>query len=358
MTSGQTGFLYTGERDVKIPGDVTHIKVDATVTEIPDAAFIKLRKLVAAELSSDQLETIGSEAFWDNTKLRTVTLPSTLKIIGKWAFGNCSKLHSPELPEGLESIGEGAYCGCNFRNVRIPPSITELRNGSFEYCLKLLSLELPEKIKAIHDYAFHGCERLRNLALPLSLVRFKSDKIFHGCQDLRQVFPDVDDLANALKHRFDGLPLHDLCYYQSYHPTATMLECLAKATLASYTTSERRQDCLGMTPLHILILSSKPNVKIIRVLLQYCPDDLIAKDKWGYLPFYYACECDAPLEIIQLFVEIHTAIFPDEELDWTKMVKTSRLDLAQLLLASNLVFANLPSRITHKKQVIQQGQSS
>jgi hypothetical protein len=219
--------------------------------------LLNFESWLRAELSSDQLETIGNEAFWDNTKLRTVTLQSPLKIIGKWALGNCSKLHSPELPEGLESIGEGALCGCNFRNVRIPPSITELRNGSFEYCLKLLSLELPEQIKAIHDYAFHG-----------------------------------------------------------------LLD-----------------------------------VEINRVLLEHCPDDLIVKDKWGYLPFYYACGCDAPLEIIQLFVENHTAIFPDEELDWTKMVKRSRLDLAQLLLASNLVFANLPSRITHKKEVIQQGQS-
>lgn len=358
MTSKQVHFLYAGEEDCKVPDDVTHIKVDAI--EIKESAFANLRKLTAVEISSSGC--IGDEAFWDTTKLRSVALPSSLKIVGKWSFGNCSKLHPPNLPEGLESIGDSAFCGCNFRNMRLPPSIMELHKGTFEFCCKLLSLELPDGIQVIHDYALNGCERLRNLAFPSSISRSSSTtttasleygNVLHGCKDLRQVYSNDNDLVDALKHRFAGFPIHALCYYQSYRssPCAeTTIDYLKQQLESSKSYVEGHQDSFGMTPLHILALSAKPNIEMMRVILKKWPDLLIAKDKWGFLAIYYACECDAPMEIIGLFVDVHMAFFPDLKLDWTKMVKTSRMDLAQLLLASSLVFANLPSRITRKSE--------
>eukprot|EP00980_Cylindrotheca_fusiformis_P004847 scaffold1034_cov127-Cylindrotheca_fusiformis.AAC.28 len=348
---GAIHFVYTGETSCKVPDGVTHIKVEGHISEIPESAFSNLRKLTTADLRSshDQsLEGIGDEAFWDDKILRTAILPCTLKTIGKWAFGNCSKLRPPTLPDKLEWIGDGAFCGCNFRNFRIPPSIIEISNGTFEFCCKLLSLELPEAVVHIHSDSLNGCERLRNLVLPSPLMG--SEKMFRGCHDLNQIFPDTEDLVHALKNRFEGLPLHSMCYYQSYTGSATTSESIRQASLKSLgTMSNGSQDCLGMTPLHILALSAKPDIDIIRaLLLQGWSDKLMTKDKWGYLPLYYACECDASIDIIQLFVEGHETLFPNEALDWTKMVKTSRLDLAQVLLASKLVFSNLPSRIKRR----------
>ena len=50
---------------------------------------------------------------------------------------------------------------------------------------------------------------------------------------LSQQFPNDDEdftlLINALKTRFDGLPIHELCYFQGHNPTSTTLEKLEQA---------------------------------------------------------------------------------------------------------------------------------
>ena len=37
---------------------------------------------------------------------------------------------------------------------------------------------------------------------------------------------DYDDFISSLKARFDGLPIHKACYYQSYHPIEATIENL------------------------------------------------------------------------------------------------------------------------------------
>ena len=67
-------------------------------------------------------------------------------------------------------------------------------------------------------------------------------------------------------------------------------------------TSGKQQDCLGMTPLHILACSTKPTIEMIRLLIEKYPETLLMKDKWGDVPLY-ALWCNAPAAVIDLLVE-------------------------------------------------------
>ncbi|MBP3788519.1 MAG: leucine-rich repeat protein [Prevotella sp.] len=93
-----------------------------TVTQITDGLF-KYSSFKNAIILSDNLETIGNEAFYHTSggdgafNQSELVFPASLKEIGKKAFGNCTKLRfincnaiiPPTLPT---SIAESAFYGC------------------------------------------------------------------------------------------------------------------------------------------------------------------------------------------------------------------------------------------------------
>ena len=64
-----------------------------------------------------------------------------------------------------------------------------------------------------------------------------------------------------------------------------------------------QQDCLGMTPLHILACPVKPSVELCRLLIEKYPESLVVKDKWGEVPLLYALWSNACPEMVQLLVD-------------------------------------------------------
>jgi hypothetical protein len=83
-----------------------------------------------------------------------------------------------------------------------------------------------------------------------------------------------------------------------------------------------QQDCLGMTPLHILACSSVHDLEVYRVIVEKYPANLITQDRWGALPLLYAFWGAAPTEIIQFLLESYQTLHPGYVFNWTLMVET------------------------------------
>jgi hypothetical protein len=83
-----------------------------------------------------------------------------------------------------------------------------------------------------------------------------------------------------------------------------------------------QQDCLGMTPLHILTCSSVHDLELYRIIVENYPTNLITEDRWGALPLLYAFWGAAPAEIIQFLLESYQTLYPGHEFNWTMMLKT------------------------------------
>jgi hypothetical protein len=79
------------------------------------------------------------------------------------------------------------------------------------------------------------------------------------------------------------------------------------------------QDCLGMTPLHILTCSSVHDLELYRVIVDNYPTNLITEDRWGALPLLWGA---APAEIIQFLLGSYQSLYPDHDFNWTIMVET------------------------------------
>jgi len=259
------------------------INIPLTVETIEQAVFLLCASLSSVTFS-EGLQEIGLEAFSRCNSLVSVNLPSTLEVIGEEAFEGCTRLNEVYMPDSIEIIRARAFKNCNVTHFRTPP-LTVLDFSIFEDNTCLVSLELAETVEQFKDsYAHFGpghsnvLGALRNIAFPLE-CKVCSD-ILGNCTDLEGAFPDVgyDTMLAALKHRFDGLPIHKICHYQSYHDTETTMQSL-KREINPWTskppgqlnTTGRQQDCLGMTPLHILPCSTKQNVEMYRLLLRSIP---------------------------------------------------------------------------------------
>ena len=48
-----------------------------------------------------------------------------------------------------------------------------------------------------------------------------------------------------------------------------------------------QQDCLGMTPLHILACSTVDDLSLYQLLIEKYPEGLITEDRFGALPLLY-----------------------------------------------------------------------
>ena len=184
-------FVYTGVGEGAVaPKGIVRVRVDPSVLAIPHKAFSYRRQLQEVELHY------------------------SLREIGGHAFYRCTALNKVQLSDGVESIGNYAFQCCNFTKFRNPPLITTIPFGMLGNCRRIFSLELPEHIIEVKQYAFVCCHSLRNVALASNTAVERG--AFKDCTDLLHIFGMVEAIVNALKIRFDELPVHSSIYFKSY----------------------------------------------------------------------------------------------------------------------------------------------
>jgi hypothetical protein len=316
-------FVYTEEGEAVAPDDVVRVRVDPSVTSIPYKEFDRRKKLAEVELCEGLVE-IGEESFgWCARSIKKINIPISLRRINDHAF--YASLRTPIcLNDGIESIGKYAFAFCIFTNFRIPPLITAIPDNLLRGCRSIFSLELPNIITRINYGAFCNCFCLRNVAFPPDAVigdnilfESRDDIFIVPGMDLQRLFGSELEAIRELSHRFDGLLIHSIVYYQSYNQE--VLQNLAAIKLDA---TGNQQDCLGMTPLHILACSSVHNIEVYRIIVEKYPANLITEDRWGVLPLLYAFWGAAPAEIIEFLLDSYQCIYPGHVFNWTMMVET------------------------------------
>jgi hypothetical protein len=326
-------FVYMGEGGEGVSDNVVRVRVDPSVTSIPARAFFQRKKLTEVELCEGLAEIGNSSLGWCNLSIRKlINIPNSLRRICNHAF--YYSLRCPiRLHDGIGSIGQCAFASCIFTNFRVPSLITVIPQFMLSGCKSTFSLELSEHISEIGNGALTSCFCLRNVAFPPNAI-FGNEIFFEEDEidmDLYQLFGNSDTrIIITLMHRFDGLPIHRLVYYQSYNPGVLQNLIAAINTRSGQRWTLRsklnptgnQQDFLGMTPLHILACSSVHDIELYRLIIENYPTNLITEDRWGTLPLLYAFWGAAPAEIIQFLLEKYQTLYPSHLFNWTMMVET------------------------------------
>ena len=92
----------------------------------------KIKKVVVKE------GVTGVGGFAGCNKIKSVTLPSSVKKIYVSAFSDCISLEKITMKDGVESIGVYAFFGAKaLKEINMPDTVTEVGNQAFSYCTKL-----------------------------------------------------------------------------------------------------------------------------------------------------------------------------------------------------------------------------
>ena len=97
------------------------------------------------------LTKIGTNAFKNNTSIKTVTFPASLTEIGNDAFSGCTGITTLAFPASLQKIGEYAFSGCT---------------GVYD-------IALNEGLQTVEISAFKGCTALTTIKIPASVTTWK-----------------------------------------------------------------------------------------------------------------------------------------------------------------------------------------
>jgi len=346
------GLQRLGEEAFSSCESLQRINIPSNIERIERGVFLFCSSLSEVVLL-EGLEVIGKDAFSGCKSLESVTLPSSLKVVGIEAFEGCPRLNEIYTPDTIESIEDRAFKNCNLTNFLMPSSIgNDVDISIVGRNTSLVSLELSETVEQLLDYHDSTEEQtvlnVRNIAVPPA-CEIHIDLLKTGA-DLGLAFPDrnIDRMIEALQQRFDDLPIHKICYYQSYNSNFTSdqlnnsTEIKISQRRSKINPTGKQQDCLGMTPLHILACSTKPTIEMFRLLIDKYPETLIMEDKWGEIPLMYAIWCNAPTEILDLLVASYKSLYPEYEFDWSGMLLT--------LAKRNVPLANIQKLITTQQK--------
>ena len=182
---------YSGS--VTIPDSVTYNGVTYSVTGIGDFAFYNCTRLTSVTIPNS-VRNIGSYIGSSNSRgvfsrcsnLSSVCIPDSITIIYPYTFQGCTSLTSVTIPNSVIEIGESAFYDCTgLTSVTIPNSVTAIRNYAFSGCTNLTSVIIGNSVISIWDYAFENCRSLATLTIPNSVIGI-GESAFYGCSGLRR----------------------------------------------------------------------------------------------------------------------------------------------------------------------------
>lgn len=167
---------------------IKSITIPNSIREYGIGLFVNCRYLKSVELPSNT-SYLPKGIFAQCTALESINIPENVKRIDGYAFQECSNLESIVLPSDLRSIGPGAFFQCeNLTSVQIPSSIEEIQQAAFAYS-GIEHIEIPLSIRDIPEDMFYGCEYLQHIVLPEG-VESLGEEAFAGCTSLTRIeFP-------------------------------------------------------------------------------------------------------------------------------------------------------------------------
>ena len=172
-------YVYKG--NVTIPESVTYNGTTYSVTSIGGQAFWECSGLKSVTIPNS-VTSISVQAFYGCSGLTSVTIPNSVTNIGYRAFWNCSGLTSITISNSVTSIDESAFYCSRLRDVYVPVTdysafcnnkvarLIASRIGKPVHLLdetghEIKEYVIPNDVTSIGNYAFYGCSGLQSVVV-------------------------------------------------------------------------------------------------------------------------------------------------------------------------------------------------
>ena len=173
------------------------ITIPSSVRTIKNEAFRNCSSLQDV-LLSEGLEYIGSSAFRNCDLLTTFSFPDSVVEMGSYILADCDQLFSTNYPINAATVGEGTFsndpCMTSFH---IEEGITIIHGRFFDNNKYLVDLQFPSTLQTIGPRSFYGCTGLTSIDIPSSVVTIGS-YAFYDCTGFTSiVLPDSVTTVNS-----------------------------------------------------------------------------------------------------------------------------------------------------------------
>lgn len=123
------------------------------------------------------LSADGSAILWfPMGKGGAYTLPATVTEVGDYAFRDCS-IEKFVFAAGLKSIGKYTFYNSKVKEVSLPSTLKQVPTGLFQKCARLATVHLGQATELLGEYVFDGCP-LTNLYISAPTPPVCTDKSF------------------------------------------------------------------------------------------------------------------------------------------------------------------------------------
>lgn len=215
-----------GRNNVIAGGGIEKLFISKEVTKLPSFFCTSTENLTTIKFENGaQLKEIGENAFYSNSALESINIPSTVTSIGNAAFADCFGLKEIELGQ-VEFLGENTFARCSaLETVKIQgtsgttyPSNTfstwetghsaallktlEIGAGKIEFALNnqkesIETITLGDGVTEIPVGFADGCAKLTSVSLPDALTAVP-DRAFRDCTALTEVMISKDSNLQSI----------------------------------------------------------------------------------------------------------------------------------------------------------------
>ena len=180
------------------------VSIPNSVKVIDKGAFRACEKLTSVKIP-DSVTEIGICAFYNCVSLTTILIPNSVKKIGLSSFSGCEGLTSLTISNSISKIEDNAVGGCrSLKSITIPDSITEIGDYAFSSCERLESIIIPQSVKVIGEGAFKYCYCITSVTIPKSVVQIRPGA-FSFCKNLTSINVEKDNSVYDSRNNCDAV---------------------------------------------------------------------------------------------------------------------------------------------------------
>lgn len=188
LVSGNDAYRYVVMK-------LRRLTLECKLESIPEglvAYCVKLEELTMA--GNSEYRTIGKYAFYNCTKLTTVTIPASCNLIDDYAFYQCTNLKTVNFltnesgKSNLTTIGGSAFCRSGVERIELPEGVQVVKWNAFQYAKQLQYISFPSTLTTMGSSILFYATSLTEIYFhPDCTITAFSSMMANGCTNLLRV---------------------------------------------------------------------------------------------------------------------------------------------------------------------------